>query len=60
MSDGTGLAEMLLGLDELVVTIETTTVATGCAACGTRAVAHERTPIAIRDLAWLGRPVRLV
>ena len=72
MSDGTGLAEKLLGLDgfrilevaegpdELVVTIETTTTVTGCGACGTRAVAHERRPIAVRDLACFGRPVRLV
>lgn len=72
MSDGTRLAEKLLGLDgfrvlevaegpdELVVTIETTTTVTGCGACGTRAVAHERRPIAIRDLACFGRPGRLV
>lgn len=72
MSDGTGLAEKLLGLDgfrvlevleerdELVVTIETTAVVTGCAGCGTRAVAHERMPIAVRDLACFGRSVRLV
>ncbi|MGH2626599.1 MAG: transposase family protein [Anaerolineales bacterium] len=73
MSDGnTGLAEKLLGLDgfrvlevdegpdELVVTIETTAIMAGCSACGTRAVAHERRPIAIRDLACFGRPVRLV
>ena len=72
MNDGTGLAEKLLGLDgfrvlevlqgpdELVVTIETTVAVTGCGACGSRAVAHERMPIAIRDLACFGRPVRLV
>ena len=72
MSEGTGLAEKLLGLDgfrilevaegpdELVVTIETTTTVTGCGGCGTRALAHERRPIAIRDLACFGRPVRLV
>lgn len=72
MSEGTGLAEMLLGLDgfrvlevvegpeELVVTVETTASVMGCSACGTRAVAHERMPIAIRDLACFGRPVRLV
>ncbi len=72
MSDGTGLTEKLLGLDgfrvlevlegpdELVVTIETTAAVMGCSACGTRAVAHERMPIAIRDLACFGRPVRLV
>ncbi len=72
MVDGNGLAEKLLGLDgfrvlevvegpdELVVTIETTTLVTGCGVCGTRAVAHERMPIAIRDLACFGRAVRLV
>ena len=72
MSEGIGLAEMLLGLDgfrvldvlegpdELVVRVETTAAVTGCSACGTRAVAHERMPIAIRDLACFGRPVRLV
>ncbi len=72
MSEGTGLAEKLLELDgfrildvaegpeELVVTIETTAVVSGCGGCGTRAVAHERRPIAIRDLACFGRPVRLV
>ena len=72
MSEGTGLAEMLLGLDgfrvlevleepdELVVTVETTASVTGCSACGTRAVAHERMPIPLRDLACFGRPTRLV
>jgi transposase len=72
VDDGTGLAEKLLGLDgfrvlevaegpeELVVTVETTVLVAGCGACGTRAVAHERMPIAIRDLACFGRPVRLV
>jgi transposase len=72
MSDGTGLTERLLGLDgfrvldvlegpdELVVTIETTTAVMGCSVCGTQAVAHERMPIAIRDLACFGRPVRLM
>jgi transposase len=32
----------------------------GCGSCGTRAVAHERKPVAIRDLACFGRPARLV
>ncbi len=52
MSDATGLAEALLGLDgfrvldvnegsdELVVTIETSADVVGCGACGTRAEAH--------------------
>lgn len=72
MSDGIGLAEAMLGLDgfrvlevaeaadELVVTIETTADVVGCASCGVRAVAHDRMPIAIRDLACFGRPARLV
>ncbi len=72
MNDGTGLAEALLGLpgfrvlevsetpDELVVVVETTTDWTGCASCGTRAVAHERMRVDVRDLACFGRPARLV
>ena len=72
MNDGTGLAEALLGLPgfrvlevteaeaEVVVVVETTAVIEGCAACGTRAVAHERRPTAIRDLPCFGRPARLV
>jgi hypothetical protein len=71
MSDGTGLAEALLGLDgfrvldvsegsdELVVTIETTADVVGCGACGTRAEAQDRKAIDIRDLACFGRPARL-
>ncbi len=54
MSDGTGLAEALLGLDgfrvldvsegseELVVTVETVAAVVGCGACGTRAEAQDR------------------
>lgn len=72
MSDGTGLAEALLGLDgfrvlevsetpdEVTVVIETTVETTGCLACGTRAAPHERMPVALRDLACFGRPTRLV
>ena len=72
VSDGTGLAEAVLGLDgfrvlevsetpdELTVVIETTVAVVGCSSCGTRVVAHERTPVAIRDLACFGRPARLV
>ncbi len=71
MSDATGLAEALLGLDgfrvldvnegsdELVVTIETSADVVGCGACGTRAEAHDRKAIDIRDLACFGRPARL-
>src|SRR5437870_6715734 len=72
MSDGIGLAEALLGLDgfrvlavretpaEIVIEIETTVMVVGCGECGTRAVAHERMPVEIRDLACFGRPARLV
>jgi transposase len=72
MSDDTGLAEAMLGLDgftvvdvredpaELVITIETTAVVVGCSTCGVRAQAQDRMPIEIRDLACFGRPVRLV
>lgn len=72
MSDGIGLAEALLGLegfrvlevsespDELTVTIETTADAVGCHGCGVRAQAHDRIPVAVRDLACFGRPARLV
>ncbi len=72
MDDGTGLAEALLGLegfrvlevsedvDEIVIAIETTTEVAGCRECGTRAVAHERMAVEIRDLACFGRPARLV
>ncbi len=72
MDDGTGLAEALLGLDgfvvlavtestdELVVTVETTASIVGCTRCGTRAEAHDRMRIDIRDLSCFGRPARLV
>lgn len=71
MSDATGLAEAMLGLDgfrvvevaetpdELTITVETTVMMTGCRRCGTRAEPHERRPVDIRDLACFGRPVRL-
>ena len=61
MGDGNGLAEAMLGLDgfrvlevtedtnELVVTVETTTVIEGCRQCGTRTVAHERRPVDVRE-----------
>src|SRR5437763_1382132 len=57
MSDGTGLAEALLGLDdfrvlavtespgELVVEIETTVVIVGCAGCGGRAANRQHRPL---------------
>ena len=71
MSDGNGLAEVMLGLDgfriltvtetpdELVITVETVVEMEGCRRCGTRAEAHDRRPVDIRDLACFGRPVRL-
>jgi transposase len=71
MRDGNGLAEAMLGLagfgvlevtegpDELVITVESTTVITGCPRCGVRAEAHDRRPVDVRDLACFGRPVRL-
>jgi transposase len=72
VSDGTGLAEALLGLPgfrvldvvettvELVVRIETTATLMGCAGCGTRAEVHDRVEVAIRDLPCFGRPARLI
>ena len=72
MDDATGLAEALLGLDgfrvlavsegpdELVIEIETTVEWTACVSCGVPAIAHERMPVAVRDLACFGRPARLV
>jgi transposase len=72
MSDRTGLAEALLGLDgfrvlevtesieELVIWIETVAELVGCDGCGVRAEAQDRMRVDIRDLACFGRPVRLV
>jgi transposase len=72
MSDGTGLAEALLGLPgfrvlgvsetdtEVVIELETTVEAVGCTSCGCRAESQDRMRVAIRDLACFGRPARLV
>jgi transposase len=72
MSDGTGLAEQLLGLDgfkvlgvtegehELVIAVETTASVTGCWSCGVLAECQDRVRVDIRDLACFGRPARLV
>ncbi len=43
-----------------MITIETTADFVGCSECGVRAEAHDRMPIAIRDLAYFGRPASLV
>ncbi len=71
MNDGTGAGRGPVGTgrlpsargdraDEVVITVETTADFVGCGTCGTRAVAHERKLVAIRDLACFGRPARLV
>ena len=72
MSDATGLAEAMLGLDgfsvlevvegraELVITIESTSDVVGCSTCGVRAEAQDRMAIELRDLTCFGRPTRLV
>jgi len=72
MSDGTGLAEQLLGLDgfkvldvtegehELVIAVETTASVTGCWSCGVLAECQDRVRVDIRDLACFGRPARVV
>ena len=72
MSDGTGLAEAMLGLDgfrvlavtnagaEVVIDVETTATRAGCAQCGTRAEAQDRMVVEIRDLACFDRAARLV
>ena len=72
MSDATGLAEALLGLDgfrvlevsetpdEVCITVETTADVVGCLGCGVRALAKERRRVDIRDLPCFGRPARLI
>jgi transposase len=72
MSDAIGLAEALLGLpgfrvlevfeasDEVTVVVETVAGIVGCRACGSRAVAHDRKLVPVRDLSCFGRPTRLV
>jgi transposase len=72
VSDGTGLAEALLGLDgfrvlavtetpaEVIIEIETTVDRVGCGGCGVRAEAQDRMPVEVRDLPCFGRPARLV
>jgi transposase len=72
MSDATGLAEAMLGLEgfrvlgvaessaEVVIRIETHKGLVGCPGCGVQATAHDRMPVEYRDLAVFGRPARLV
>ena len=72
MSDNTGLAESLLGLEgfkvlevteteaEVTIRIETTATLVACVSCGLRAEAQDRTVVQYRDLAAFGRPARLV
>ena len=72
MSDATGRAEAMLGLDgfrvlavtetaaEVIIRIETTRSLVGCPSCGVQAVAHERMEVECRDLPVFGRPTRLV
>jgi transposase len=72
MNDGTGLAELLLGLPgfrvldvvesdvEVVVWIESTVSRAFCGSCGVLAEAQDRMRVDIRDLACFGRPARLV
>ena len=72
MSDGIGLAEVLLGLpgfrvlgvteddNEVVISIESTVVRAFCQRCGVRAEPQDRMRVDIRDLACFGRPARLV
>jgi len=72
MSDGIGLAEVLLGLpgfrvldvveddNEVVVRVETTVTRVFCETCGVRAEPQDRMRVDVRDLACFGRPTRLV
>ena len=72
MSDGTGLAEALLGLDgfrvieltetdaEVTIRIESCSEVVGCTRCGVRARSQDRMTVEYRDLAVFGRPARLV
>ena len=46
--------------DEVVIDVETIVEFAGCGACGSRAEAQDRMPVATRDLACFGRPARLV
>jgi transposase len=72
MGDGTGLAEVLLGLPgfrvlnvvetdcEVVIWVETVAARAHCPTCGVRAEPQDRMRVDVRDLACFGRPARLV
>jgi transposase len=72
MSDGIGLAEVLLGLpglqvldvteidNEVVIAVESVVTRAFCRSCGVRAEAQDRMRVDVRDLACFGRPARLV
>lgn len=72
MSDGTGLAERMLGLSgvlvldvyegvgEVTVTVESTKRKAWCPSCRKRAQAHDRVDVHLRDVHCFGRPTRLV
>jgi len=45
---------------ELFISVETTADVVACASSGVRAVGHSRSVVQVRDLASVGRPVRLI
>ena len=67
MSDGIGMAEVLLGLSgfgvldvvehdaEVVIRVETTATRAFCRSCGVRAEPQDRMRVDVRDLACFGR-----
>ena len=72
MNDGTGLAEVLLGLPgfrvlgvvedeaQVVIRVETMAARAFCRTCGVRAEPQDRMRVDVRDLACFGRPARPV
>ena len=72
MSDGTGLAEKMLGLPgvrvlevnesvgEVVITVESTTTKVWCGSCRKKAQAHDRVEVQLRDVHCFGRSTHLV
>lgn len=71
MGDGSGLAELMLGLDgvrvidvvesdgEVTIMVETVTAFAWCVGCGCRAESQDRRWVDVRDLECFGRPTRL-